>query len=50
MMQLRWSLVHMTEETARQNGHADLLREAIDGTTAAHQPPTALIGHGAGAG
>ncbi|MFL6203915.1 MAG: DinB family protein [Acidimicrobiales bacterium] len=30
---LRWILCHMIEETARHNGHADLLREAIDGTT-----------------
>jgi uncharacterized damage-inducible protein DinB len=30
---LRWVLVHMIEEYARHNGHADLLREAIDGTT-----------------
>lgn len=30
---LRWVLVHMIEETARHNGHADLLREAIDGAT-----------------
>jgi uncharacterized damage-inducible protein DinB len=30
---LRWILLHMIEETARHNGHADLLREAIDGTT-----------------
>jgi uncharacterized damage-inducible protein DinB len=30
---LRWILVHMIEETARHAGHADLLREAIDGTT-----------------
>ncbi len=30
---LRWILVHMIEETARHNGHADLLREAIDGAT-----------------
>ncbi|GED10369.1 DinB family protein [Cellulosimicrobium cellulans] len=29
---LRWILVHMIEEYARHNGHADLLREAIDGT------------------
>ena len=28
---LRWILVHLIEETARHNGHADLLREAIDG-------------------
>ena len=30
---LRWILCHMIEETARHNGHADLLREAIDGAT-----------------
>jgi uncharacterized damage-inducible protein DinB len=30
---LRWILIHMIEETARHAGHADLLREAIDGTT-----------------
>ena len=28
---LRWILTHMIEEYARHNGHADLLREAIDG-------------------
>ena len=28
---LRWVLVHMIEEYARHNGHADLLRESIDG-------------------
>jgi len=30
---LRWILMHMIEEYARHNGHADLLREAIDGQT-----------------
>jgi len=30
---LRWILVHMVEEYARHNGHADLIREAIDGET-----------------
>ena len=30
---LRWILLHMIEETARHNGHADLMREAIDGQT-----------------
>jgi uncharacterized damage-inducible protein DinB len=29
----RWILVHMVEEYARHNGHADLLRERIDGVT-----------------
>ena len=28
---LRWILLHMIEEYARHNGHADLLREQIDG-------------------
>ena len=30
---LRWVLVHMIEEYARHNGHADLLRQAVDGRT-----------------
>lgn len=30
---LRWILVHMIEETARHAGHADILRERIDGST-----------------
>jgi uncharacterized damage-inducible protein DinB len=30
---LRWMLMHLIEETARHAGHADLLREAIDGST-----------------
>ncbi|WP_203567602.1 DinB family protein [Aestuariimicrobium ganziense] len=30
---LRWILVHMVEEYARHNGHADLIREAVDGQT-----------------
>ena len=29
---LRWILLHMIEETARHAGHADLIRESIDGT------------------
>ncbi len=28
---LRWIMVHMIEEYARHNGHADLFRELIDG-------------------
>jgi len=32
-MSLRWILVHMVEETARHAGHADILREQLDGTT-----------------
>ncbi|GGL11442.1 DinB family protein [Streptomyces flaveus] len=30
---LRWIITHMIEEYARHNGHADLLRERIDGST-----------------
>jgi hypothetical protein len=30
---LRWIYLHMIEEYARHNGHADLLRERIDGAT-----------------
>lgn len=30
---LRWILVHMIEEYARHNGHADLLAESVDGRT-----------------
>ena len=30
---LRWILVHMIEEYARHCGHADLIREAVDGRT-----------------
>ena len=30
---LRWILVHLVEEYARHAGHADLIREAIDGKT-----------------
>ncbi|HZB32021.1 MAG TPA: DinB family protein [Streptosporangiaceae bacterium] len=32
-MSLRWLYLHMIEEYARHNGHADLLRERIDGAT-----------------
>ena len=30
---LRWVLMHLLEETARHAGHADILRELIDGST-----------------
>ena len=32
-MTMRWVIAHMTCETARHAGHADILREQIDGTT-----------------
>jgi hypothetical protein len=32
---IRWIYLHMIEEYARHNGHADLLRERIDGATGA---------------
>jgi uncharacterized damage-inducible protein DinB len=30
---LRWILLHLIEETARHNGHIDILREMLDGVT-----------------
>ncbi|MEE1807129.1 DinB family protein [Streptomyces sp. BE133] len=30
---LRWILLHLIEETARHNGHLDMIREIVDGTT-----------------
>lgn len=32
-LDLRWVLAHLLEETARHAGHADLLRELLDGST-----------------
>jgi uncharacterized damage-inducible protein DinB len=32
VLSLRWIYVHLIEEYARHNGHADLLREAVDGS------------------
>jgi hypothetical protein len=32
-LSMRWVLTHMTSETARHAGHADILREQIDGVT-----------------
>jgi len=34
-MSLRWIYGHMIEEYARHIGHADLLRERVDGVTGA---------------
>ena len=30
---MRWALTHMVEETGRHAGHADILREQLDGST-----------------
>ncbi|MET9919860.1 DinB family protein [Streptomyces sp. NPDC006435] len=30
---LRWIVLHLIEETARHNGHLDIIREIVDGTT-----------------
>ena len=30
---MRWIVTHMIEEYARHNGHADLIRESVDGQT-----------------
>jgi uncharacterized damage-inducible protein DinB len=35
---LRWVLIHMVEETARHAGHADIIRELIDGMAGDHRP------------
>ncbi|MEP7179355.1 MAG: DinB family protein [Pseudonocardiales bacterium] len=35
---MRWVLIHMIEETARHAGHADIVRELIDGMTGDHRP------------
>jgi uncharacterized damage-inducible protein DinB len=44
---VRWVLLHLIQETARHAGHADIIRESIDGATAMalmaaaeHWPPT----------
>jgi hypothetical protein len=31
---VRWVLLHLVEETARHAGHADIIRETVDGATA----------------
>ena len=36
---LRWAIMHLIEETARHAGHADLLREAVDGSVGEWRPP-----------
>ena len=33
LMQLRWILLHLIEETARHAGHLDIVRELLDGST-----------------
>ncbi len=33
VVSLRWVLVHMIDEYSRHNGHADLLRQCLDGAT-----------------
>ena len=35
---LRWIVVHMIEEYARHNGHADLIRESVDGLVGQDPP------------
>jgi hypothetical protein len=30
---MRWILHHLVEENARHNGHLDIIREILDGTT-----------------
>ncbi|GLW71531.1 hypothetical protein Kpho02_38300 [Kitasatospora phosalacinea] len=42
---VRWVLLHLIEETARHGGHADLIREGIDGAT--FDPLLAAVEQGA---
>lgn len=37
-LSVRWIFLHMLEEYARHNGHADFLRERLDGTTGDFAP------------
>ncbi len=30
---VRWVLLHLIEETTRHGGHADIIRESLDGAT-----------------
>jgi hypothetical protein len=36
---MRWVLIHMIEENARHAGHADIVRELIDGTVGGYERP-----------
>jgi Protein of unknown function (DUF664) len=45
---LHWILVHMLSETARHAGHADLVRELIDGVVGLREDNDNLAGEGAG--
>jgi hypothetical protein len=38
-LSVRWILLHLIEETARHAGHADIIRESIDGASAAMLRP-----------
>jgi hypothetical protein len=43
---LRWLLVYLIAEYARHNGHADLLRERLDGATGHRHSEAQAAGHG----
>lgn len=45
---LRWILLHLTEETARHNGHLGILRELADGTREGVPSPGRRQGAGCG--
>jgi len=40
---MRAAILAVIEETARHAGHADIIREQIDGQTAAERPPASLL-------
>jgi len=42
---LRWVVLHLVEETARHAGHADILREALDGAVGTDAEDMAEVRH-----
>jgi uncharacterized damage-inducible protein DinB len=43
---MRWALVHMVQEVSRHAGHADIVRELIDGSTGDHDTGAASADKG----
>ncbi|MGA7363171.1 MAG: DinB family protein [Candidatus Dormiibacterota bacterium] len=43
VLSVRWMVNHMIEEYSRHNGHADLIRERIDGKTGDFPPPAERV-------
>jgi hypothetical protein len=45
---MRWLMLHLIRETARHSGHADIIRESLDGKTAFELVAFAASGDEAG--